>query len=34
LISFNATIADIVLEAVRGGVGGTVIAVVLGKIGD
>jgi len=34
LSNLNATIADIVLEAVRAGVGGAVIAVVLSKIGD
>jgi len=34
LSSLNATIADIVLEAVRGGIGGAVVAVVLSKIGD
>ena len=34
LSNLNATIADIVLEAVRGGIGGAVVAVVLSKIGD
>ena len=34
LSNLNATIADIVLEAVRGGIGGAVIAVVLSKIGN
>jgi hypothetical protein len=32
--NLNATIADVVLEAVRGGIGGAVIGVVLSKIGD
>ena len=34
LSNLNATIADIVREAVRGGIGGAVVAVVLSKIGD
>ena len=34
LSNLNATIADMVLEAVRAGVGGAVIAVVLSKVGD
>ena len=34
LSNLNATIADVVLEAVRGGIGGAIIAVVLGKIGN
>jgi hypothetical protein len=32
--NLNATIADVVLEAVRGGIGGAVRGVVLSKIGD
>jgi hypothetical protein len=34
LSNLNATIADIVLETIRAGVAGAVIAVVLSKIGD
>ncbi|MDX1404604.1 MAG: hypothetical protein R3192_08700 [Woeseiaceae bacterium] len=34
LSNLTATIADTVLEAVRGGITGAVIALVLGKIGD
>ena len=34
LSNLNATIADIALEAVRAGIGGAVIAVVLSKFGD
>jgi hypothetical protein len=34
LNNLTATIADSVLEAVRGGIAGAVIAAVLGKIGD
>ena len=34
LSNLNATIADIALEAVRAGIGGAVIAVILSKIGD
>jgi len=32
--NLTATIADVVLEAVRGGIGGAIIAAVLSKIGD
>ena len=34
LSNLNATIADTVLEGVRGGIGGAVIGLVLSKIGD
>jgi hypothetical protein len=34
LNNLNATIADVVLEAVRGGIGGAAIGLVLSKIGD
>jgi hypothetical protein len=34
LFNLNGTIADVVLEAIRGGIGGAAIGLVLSKIGD